>query len=139
MNIDERSVWDAAYSPMAHQDRRDRVVRVLKELATEAAPLGAIPGLEVCNSYEANVVNTAHDALVLADDIGADNVMVHLDSYHMNIEEDDLVSPVLELGERLGYVHIGENHRGYLGSGHLDFPAFFGALARIDYPGAVTR
>jgi D-psicose/D-tagatose/L-ribulose 3-epimerase len=56
----------------------------------------------------------------------------------MNIEEADLVSPVLELGDRLGYVHIGENHRGYLGSGHLDFPAFFGALARIDYRGPVT-
>lgn len=117
---------------------RDNVVGVLKELATEAAPLGVTLGLEVCNRYETNVVNTAHDALVLADDIGADNVMVHLDSYHMNIEENDLVSPVLELGDRLGYVHIGENHRGYLGSGHLDFPAFFGALAQIDYRGAVT-
>jgi D-psicose/D-tagatose/L-ribulose 3-epimerase len=56
----------------------------------------------------------------------------------MNIEENDLVAPVLEVGDRLGYVHIGENHRGYLGSGHIDFPAFFGALADIDYRGPVT-
>lgn len=117
---------------------RDNVVGVLKELAAEAAAVGVTLGLEVCNRYETNVVNTAHDALLLADDIGADNVMVHLDSYHMNIEEDDFVSPVLELGDRLGYVHIGENHRGYLGAGHLDFEAFFGALARIDYRGALT-
>ena len=41
----------------------------------------------------------------------------------MNIEEDDLVRPVHDVGDRLGYVHIGENHRGYLGSGHLDFSA----------------
>ncbi len=117
---------------------RDNVVGVLQELAADAARVGVTLGLEVCNRYETNVVNTAHDALVLADDIGADNVMVHLDSYHMNIEEDDFVGPVLELGDRLGYVHIGENHRGYLGSGHLDFAAFFGALAQIDYRGAVT-
>ncbi|HEY9495080.1 MAG TPA: sugar phosphate isomerase/epimerase [Intrasporangium sp.] len=117
---------------------RDNVIGVLRELATEAHPLGVTLGLEVCNRYETNVVNTARDALALADDIGADNVMIHVDTYHMNIEEADLVSPVLELGDRLGYVHIGENHRGYLGSGHLDFPAFFDALARIDYRGPVT-
>ena len=56
----------------------------------------------------------------------------------MNIEEDDLVRPVHEVGDRLGYVHIGENHRGYLGSGHLDFTAFFHALADIGYQGPIT-
>ena len=74
----------------------------------------------------------------LADDIGADNVLIHLDTYHMNIEEDDLVRPVREVGDRLGYVHIGENHRGYLGSGHIDFTGFFHALADIGYPGPIT-
>jgi D-psicose/D-tagatose/L-ribulose 3-epimerase len=54
------------------------------------------------------------------------------------VEEDDFVSPVREVGDRLGYGHIGENHRGYLGSGHIDFPAFFEALAEIDYRGPVT-
>jgi D-psicose/D-tagatose/L-ribulose 3-epimerase len=56
----------------------------------------------------------------------------------MNIEEDDLVRPVHEVGERLGYVHVGENHRGYLGSGHLNFGAFFHALADVGYTGPIT-
>lgn len=131
------SAFGKAAAPLTRTGR-DHVVGVLTELAQEAAPLGVTLGLEVCNRYETNVVNTARDALVLADDIGADNVMVHLDTYHMNIEEDDLVRPVLDVGDRLGYVHIGENHRGYLGSGHLDFASFFGALQQIDYRGAVT-
>ena len=38
---------------------------------------------------------------------GEKNVVVHLDVYHMNIEEQDLVSPVLVAGSKLGYVHIG--------------------------------
>ena len=42
------------------------------------------------------------------------------------------------MGARLGYVHIGENHRGYLGSGHLDLTGFFHALADIGYTGPVT-
>jgi D-psicose/D-tagatose/L-ribulose 3-epimerase len=117
---------------------RDNVVGVLRELAADAAPLGAMVGLETCNRYETNVVNTARDCLRLADDIGADNVVIHLDAYHMNVEEDDLVAPVHEVGDPLGYVHIGENHRGYLGSGHIDFPAFFGALVDIGYRGPLT-
>ena len=124
-------------APLTDAGRRN-VVSVLRSLASEAAAEQMTLGLEICNRYETNVINTAHDALRLADDIGADNVVIHLDTYHMNIEENDFVTPVLEVGERLGYVHIGENHRGYLGSGHLDFPAFFGALATIGYRGPIT-
>ncbi|MET1043319.1 MAG: sugar phosphate isomerase/epimerase [Microbacteriaceae bacterium] len=117
---------------------RSNVVAVLHDLAQEAASKNMTLGLEVCNRYETNVVNTAGQALALADDIGEDNVLIHLDSYHMNIEEDDFVRPVKLVGDRLGYVHIGENHRGYLGSGHLDFTSFFHALVDIGYTGAIT-
>jgi D-psicose/D-tagatose/L-ribulose 3-epimerase len=117
---------------------RANAVAALRELAPYAAERGVTLGLEICNRYETNVINTAHDALVLADDIGADNIMIHLDSYHMNIEEDDFVRPVREVGDRLGYVHIGENHRGYLGSGHIDFAALFHALVDIGYRGPLT-
>ncbi len=117
---------------------RANVVAVLKDLAVEAAAKKMTLGLEICNRYETNVINTAADALRLADDIGADNVVIHLDTYHMNIEEDDFSRPVHLVGDRLGYVHIGENHRGYLGSGHLDFNTFFHALADINYQGPIT-
>ncbi|MBF8184393.1 sugar phosphate isomerase/epimerase [Nonomuraea sp. K274] len=123
--------------PLTEAGRRN-VVTVLRRLAQEAGGHGMTLGLEVCNRYETNVINTAGDALRLADDIGEDNVLIHLDTYHMNIEEDDLVRPVREVGDRLGYVHIGENHRGYLGSGHLDFTAFFHALGDIRYQGPIT-
>jgi len=117
---------------------RANVVSVLRRLARAARGTGVTLGLEICNRYETNVVNTCRDALRLADDIGEDNVVIHLDTYHMNIEENDMVRPVLDAGERLGYVHIGENHRGYLGSGHLDFTSFFHALGAIGYAGPIT-
>lgn len=134
----------ALYSALGKYDRpstaagRANAVGVIRDLATEAAGLGVTLGLEICNRYETNVINTARDALRLADDIGADNVRIHLDTYHMNIEEDDFVRPVLEVGDRLGYVHIGENHRGYLGQGHLDLTGFFHALGTIGYTGPIT-
>jgi len=124
-------------APVSAAGRRN-VVSVLRTLAKDARGKDMTLGLEICNRYETNVINTAVAALALADDIGEDNVTIHLDTYHMNIEEDDLVRPVYQVGDRLGYVHIGENHRGYLGSGHLDFGSFFHALADIDYTGPVT-
>jgi D-psicose/D-tagatose/L-ribulose 3-epimerase len=131
------SAFGKAQAPLSATGRAN-VVGVLKDLAAQAAEVEVTLTLEICNRYETNVINTAHDALLLADDIGADNVKIHLDTYHMNIEEDDLVRPVYEVGDRLGYVHIGENHRGYLGSGHIDFGGFFHALADINYTGPIT-
>ena len=126
------------YARPASTKGRENAVAVIRDLATEAHKLGVTLGLEVCNRYETHLVNTAKQALKLADDIGADNIVIHLDSYHMNIEEDNLVRPLHDVGERLGYIHIGENHRGYLGSGHIDFTGFFHTLADIGYKGPIT-
>jgi D-psicose/D-tagatose/L-ribulose 3-epimerase len=139
-----RILTGALYSALGKYDRpvsgagRANAVAVIRELAQEARGLDMRLGIEVCNRYETNVVNTAADALSLADDIGEDNVMIHLDTYHMNIEEDDLTRPVRLVGDRLGYVHIGENHRGFLGSGHLDFTSFFHALRDTEFTGPIT-
>jgi D-psicose/D-tagatose/L-ribulose 3-epimerase len=143
-NLGARVLTGALYSALGKYGRpasdrgRRNAVAVLRDLAKEAAGRDVVLGLEICNRYETNVINTARQALALADDIGEENVVIHLDTYHMNIEEDDLVRPVHEVGDRLGYVHIGESHRGTLGSGHIDFTAFFHALADIGYRGPVT-
>lgn len=128
----------ARYTHPPSAQGRANCVRVLRGLAEQAAASGIVLGLEVVNRYESNLLNTAKQALELIADVGADNLKVHLDTYHMNLEESDFTKPVLECGDRLGYVHVGESHRGYLGTGTVDFPAFFSALAAINYQGTVT-
>ena len=123
--------------PCTAQGRRNAVAAV-KRVAHFAGERGITLGLEVVNRYESNLLNTATQALAMIDEIDAPNVVVHLDTYHMNIEEVDFMQPVLACGKKLGYVHIGESHRGYLGSGNIDFEQFFKALAMIDYQGVVT-
>ena len=110
-------------------------------------------GLEVVNRYETNLVNTAAQAVELIGEIGEANVKVHLDSYHMHIEEAGLVhldsyhmhieeaglaQAVETAGSHLGYVHIGESHRGDLGTGNVDFDQLFRALAKQGYTGPIT-
>ena len=111
---------------------------VLRRVADHAAESGIRLGLELCNRFETNLLNAASQALSLMDEIDRPNVCVHLDTYHMNIEETDMVRPVLAAGDRLGYVHICESHRGYLGSGNVDFASFFRALAEIGYQGPIV-
>lgn len=116
---------------------RTHVVESMSWLSKQAEDAGLSLSLEVVNRYETNVVNTAADMLALVDETGAD-IGVQLDSYHMNIEEDDFVSPVLRTGHRLRYLHIGESHRGHLGTGTVDFDALFGAVRESGYTGPVT-
>jgi D-psicose/D-tagatose/L-ribulose 3-epimerase len=124
-------------APPTEQGRRN-CVEALRRLAERAERVGVTIGVEAVNRYESNLVNTAEQALALVEEIGAPNVVVHLDSYHMNIEEANLADPVRACRERLGYVHVGESHRGSLGSGTVPFHELFGALAEIDYDGPIT-
>jgi D-psicose/D-tagatose/L-ribulose 3-epimerase len=134
------------YSAMAKYTRlptaagRANAAAVLRELADAAAAHDVTIGLEAVNRYESNLVNTADQALALIEQIDRDRVVVHLDSYHMNIEETDMAGPVRRCAEagRLGYVHVGESHRGYLGTGSVDLLGLFRALAEVAYPGPVV-
>lgn len=125
------------YSP-ATPTNRQHSVEAIGRLAARGQELGVRLSVEVVNRYETNLLNTGRQALSFVEAVGHDNVSVHLDTYHMNIEESDMFFPVLDTASRLGYVHIGESHRGYLGSGSVDFDSFFRALARVNYDGPVV-
>lgn len=126
------------YHEAATETGRWNCTRVLRRLAEKAEASDMTIGIEPVNRYESNLVNTGDDALTLIEAIGADNMVVHLDSYHMNIEEG-APGPLIErLGKRLGYVHVNESHRGYLGTGSIDFAGLFRALAEHGYEGVIT-
>lgn len=126
------------YMQPATKQGRQNSIDVLRRVAERAQSLGIQLGLEVVNRYETNIMNTAREGLAYIKELDHPNVGIHLDTYHMNIEESDMFQPVLDSGDRLVYVHIGESHRGYLGSGSVDFDTFFKALDRIGYQGPIT-
>jgi D-psicose/D-tagatose/L-ribulose 3-epimerase len=111
---------------------------VIGRIAERARQAGIKVSVEVTNRYESNVLNTARQAREFVKATDSANVGVHLDTYHMNIEETDMFTPVLDTADQLSYVHIGESHRGYLGTGSVDFDSFFAALHRIRFDGPVV-
>lgn len=112
--------------------------RAIARVADHAAKRGVSVSLEVVNRYETNVLNTARQALDYVEEVNRPNLGIHLDTYHMNIEESDMFAPVLDAAPALRYVHIGESHRGYLGTGTVDFDNFFKALGRVGYNGPIV-
>lgn len=128
----------AKYPQPATAKARANSAAVIKELAQEAKNDNITIGLEFVNRYETNLLNTVQQTLDYMDLVGEDNVVVHADVYHMNIEESDYRTPILACADRLGYVHVGESHRGYLGTGTINFPEFFGALNEVGYSGPIT-
>jgi D-psicose/D-tagatose/L-ribulose 3-epimerase len=107
----------------------------LRPVAKSARELNVKIGLEPVNRYETCLINTAEQALRLIDMIGEDNVMVHLDTYHMNIEEKSFYDATKKVGDKLIHYHLCENDRGIPGTGLVDWDGIFKALADINYQG----
>jgi len=126
------------YPGPASAENRANSISAVTRLADYAADKGININLEVVNRYETNIMNTGKEGLKFLEAVNRPNAYLHLDTYHMNIEEDGMSQAVLGAGDALGYVHIGESHRGYLGSGNVDFDTFFTALKKINYSGPIT-
>jgi D-psicose/D-tagatose/L-ribulose 3-epimerase len=117
---------------------RANSVAVIRDLAREAHRMNIDIGLEAVNRYETNLLNTGAQTLDFIEDVGEHNVYAHLDTFHMNIEEVDAVGVIELCADRLGYFHVNENHRGYLGAGSIPFRPTFRALRRIGYDGTIA-
>jgi len=111
------------------------IARALKPVARHAASLGLELGLEPCNRYETHLINQGRQGVELIERIGEDNVFVHLDTYHMNIEEKGLAPAIAEIGRHCRYIHLSESDRGVPGTGNVDWDGVFAGLAEIGFEG----
>lgn len=97
-----------------------------------------ILAIEPVNRFESHFINTIEDALEFINDIKMPNVKVHADTFHMIREENDIASAIISAGDKLGYIHACESHRGIPGRGMVPWLDFFTALKHINYDGCVT-
>ena len=97
-----------------------------------------IIGLEPLNRFESHFINVAADAVRFIDEVGMPNVKVHLDTFHMIREEDNIVEAMRTTGRHLGYFHACENQRGIPGTGLVPWKDVFRTFKEIGYDGCVT-
>lgn len=117
---------------------RATCAEALGHVAADAARRGITLGIEPVNRYETYLYNTTDDTLALMDAIDADNIVLHLDTYHMNIEEQGFRDPIVRAGKRLGYIHLSESDRGLVGKGNVRWDDVFAGLAAVGYTGPLV-
>ena len=131
--------WGYLTGRMRTEDEWKGAVEGYREIASYAQETGdLILGIEPVNRFESHFINIAADAVRFIRDVGLPNVKVHLDTFHIIREEDDIPETVVATGADLGYVHACENQRGIPGTGQVPWESFLRALKQVGYDGCVT-
>ncbi|MCW3785255.1 sugar phosphate isomerase/epimerase family protein [Plebeiibacterium sediminum] len=119
-------------------NERETVKQVFLELARYAQGHGVTIAPEPINRYESYVFTAADEVLDMIESINMPNLGLHLDTFHMNIEERNLYDPIIRAGKKLKHTHITESDRGMTGEGNVNWDLFFKALSEIDYQGPLV-
>lgn len=127
--------------PQGETDKRpylDRSIASMKEAAKTAEANNVFFNVEVVNRFEQFLLNTCAEALAYVEAVGSPNVKIMLDTFHMNIEEDFVDEAILQAGDKLGHLHIGENNRMPPGYGHIPWTELGAAVRKSGYTGYVV-
>lgn len=119
-------------------ERVDRAVDVWRDLAPVAEDRDVTCAVEVLNRFEQFMLNTAAEARSFVDRVDSPSLHILLDTFHMNIEEDDMRAGIETAGDRLAHLHVGENNRRPpRPEGHISWEEIAAGLRTVDYDGPV--
>ncbi|MXZ67897.1 MAG: sugar phosphate isomerase/epimerase [Acidimicrobiia bacterium] len=121
-----------------HDGYRQRSAAALHEVAGYASAVGVDVCLEVLNRFETFMFNTVAGCLQFIDGVGHPSIKIELDTFHMNMEEDDLADAVRLAGSQIGHVQVAANNRRAPQYGHIDWASFRAALDDAGYEGWVV-
>jgi len=114
------------------------VVKNLKTLCRYAEKKGRVVCLEPLNRFETDFINTCDQALRMVKDVASPALKLHLDTFHMNIEEKDQGKAIRKAGKLLGHFHACGSDRGTPGNDHIDWAPIVAALKAVRYQGDVV-
>lgn len=123
-------------------ESRSEYERHLTEAMDACLPVARGSGvtlvLEAMNRYESDILNTMEECVRYIEQFDSEHLKLHIDTYHMNIEEDQIGRNIVAAGRHIGHVHIADSNRGYPGQGHYDFAETIAALKTVGYRGALA-
>jgi D-psicose/D-tagatose/L-ribulose 3-epimerase len=127
-----------AVPPQQQKKEFALVVKNLKALAAYAAKKKITLCIEPLNRFETDFVNTCEQGLRLIKAVGAKNVKLHLDTFHMNIEEKNQAAAIRKAGKQLAHFHACGSDRGTPGNDHIEWKPIVRALKNVGYKGDVV-
>ncbi len=132
-------VFNALYGNRVEgADPRDQDDLAVQNLALAAARLEGTVVLEPLSGAERYPLRTAADALAVADRVGAANVALLADLYHLTVNGDDVTVVLRDYAARIGHVQIADAPgRHEPGTGEIPFDAHLSALTEAGYTGFI--
>ncbi len=122
----------------AREQSMQYLIEALQQCADAAAPHSIRFALEPLNRYETDLIHTTQDGLQLIEQVGRPNFGLLLDTFHMNIEEPDMLESIQSCGEHIFHFHVADSNRWHPGAGHLDFASLLETLRYTGYDGFVS-
>jgi D-psicose/D-tagatose/L-ribulose 3-epimerase len=117
------------------RERFERTAALLGAAAEHAHGQGVQLAFEVLNRYETAIVNTVEQGLALIAASGSEHLRLHLDTFHMNIEESDLVAATVAAVPHLAYLELEQSNRGAFDQGTIPLRAIVEAAVAAGYRG----
>lgn len=94
--------------------------------------------LEAINRYETNYLNSVKETTEFVKSFNSKYLKVHIDTFHMNIEDSNFVESIIFFSNHIGYVHFADSNRLAPGKGHIDFKSIINALKNVEYKGIIS-
>ncbi|MEP1698802.1 MAG: sugar phosphate isomerase/epimerase family protein [Paracoccaceae bacterium] len=118
--------------------RADRMISGLAEVAPLARAAGQVFAVEPLNRFETDMLNTTQQGIELVDTVNDAGLGLMLDTFHMNMEDQSIPDAIRMAGTRTVHFQANENHRGFPGTGNMDWPAIMRSLHQVGYTGPVS-
>lgn len=133
------SVGKAHFDDPVERDKEWlRAVVNMREMADYAGSKGVKLAIEILNRFETDMINVVPQGLDFVHQVGRDNVGLHLDTFHMHLEEKSSADAIRLAGKKIFHFHACENDRGVPGTGQVHWEEVFEALKDIEYPGPIV-
>jgi RpiB/LacA/LacB family sugar-phosphate isomerase len=118
--------------------QRQRALEAVKVCAVKAEEKNVQLLIEPINRYETNFINSAEEGIQFVEEAGHPEIKLLLDTFHMNMEEEDIHKTLIRYADRIGYIHFADSNRHAPGFGHFPFHEILKTMQEINYKGVIT-
>lgn len=132
------SPWGMTIDRSKLIERRKQSIKSLKEVSNYSKGKDVTLCLEILNRYESSFINTIEEGLDFLKQIDSEFVKLHVDTFHSNIEEKNIIAAIDSAKDKIGHIHFADNYRGAPGTGQIDFENICKKLLDIEYDGNIV-
>lgn len=117
----------------SYQAFETKLIMSLKECLAAAEKENIVLVLEAINRFESDVLCDLERTAAFVRKINSSHLKLHIDTFHMNIEERSMVNSIKNVKDVLGHVHLADSNRWYPGHGHYNFKETIEVLKEVSY------